>query len=189
LTPQTWLISDTHWKHENIIRFCCRPYDCDARMVVNWHRYVLPADDILHLGDLALGISRRWGVYETMLATLTGRRFLLRGNHDRHRANYYQWLGFEVIDSLCDFAPALDRQIRKTRVLRQEVLGRRLALSHVPIEYDGSWDLNLHGHIHNKYRIRDRKWVNLSIEVQRYRPVSLRSVVETCRSQRTAGTL
>jgi calcineurin-like phosphoesterase family protein len=177
LTPETWLISDTHWKHENIITFCSRPHDCDARMVVNWHRFVLPTDDIVHLGDLALGISRSWGVYETMLATLTGRKFLLRGNHDKHRANYYQWLGFEVIDPHCEFAPTVDSQVRKTRVLRQTVLGRQLALSHVPIKDDGSWDLNLHGHIHNTYKIRDPKWVNLSVEVRQYRPVRLGSVV------------
>ena len=98
-------------------------------------------------------------VYETMLATLTGRKFLLRGNHDKHRANYYQWLGFQVLDPHCEFAPTEDSQIKKTRVLRQRVLGRRLALSHVPIKDDGSWDLNLHGHIHNDYKIPDPKWV------------------------------
>ena len=177
LTPETWLISDTHWRHENIVAFCSRPQDCDARMVVNWHRVVQPTDDIVHLGDLAFGISANWGVYETMLATLTGRKFLLRGNHDKHRADYYRRLGFEVIDPHCEFALTVDSQIKKTRVLRQSVLGRRLALSHVPLKDDGSWDLNLHGHIHNVYRIRDPKWVNLSVEVRRYSPVRLRSVV------------
>src|SRR5882672_5089669 len=118
-------------------------------------------------------ISRSGGVYETMLATLTGRKFLLRGNHDKHRANYYQWLGFEVLDPHCEFALTEDRQIKKARVLRQTVLGRRLALSHVPIKDDGSWDLNLRGHIRDNYRIADPKWVNLSVEVRRYRPVRL----------------
>jgi calcineurin-like phosphoesterase family protein len=64
-------------------------------------------------------------------------------------------------------------------VLRQNVLGQRLALSHVPLKDDGSWDLNLHGHLHNIHRIHDPKWVNLSVEVRRYRPVRLRSVVRS----------
>jgi calcineurin-like phosphoesterase family protein len=178
LTPDTWLISDTHWKHKNIIAFCNRPLDCDAQMVVNWHRLVQPTDEILHLGDLALGVGRSWGVYETLLATLTGRRFLLKGNHDRHRAAFYRSIGFEVLDpSALPFAPTVDSETRRTRVLRQTVLGRRLALSHVPLKDDASWDLNLHGHIHNLYYLPDPKWVNLSVEVRQYQPVRLGSLI------------
>jgi hypothetical protein len=53
---------------------------------------------------------------------------------------------FEVLDpTVLLFAPTVDTHMRKTRVLRQTVLGRRLALSHVLLEDDGSWDLNLQG--------------------------------------------
>lgn len=174
LTPDTWLISDTHWKHENIIAFCNRPADCDALMVVNWHRLVQPTDEILHLGDLALGVGRGWGVYEILLATLTGKKFLLKGNHDKNRAAFYRSVGFELLDSSAlHLASTVDSTIKRTRVLRQTVLGRRLALSHVPLRDDGSWDVNLHGHLHNVRCLPAPKWLNLSVEVRDYQPVRL----------------
>ena len=56
---QVWFISDTHFGHENIIRFCNRPFqnaeEMNAELIRRW-RETVPEDGIVfHLGDFAHG--------------------------------------------------------------------------------------------------------------------------------------
>jgi calcineurin-like phosphoesterase family protein len=83
--PHTWLTSDTHFGHENIIRYCGRPYrtlgEMDYDMARRWNERVGVDDLVYHLGDFAMGDPERWPDYR---AQLHGRIILVRGNHDRH---------------------------------------------------------------------------------------------------------
>ena len=59
---QVWFTSDTHFGHENIIRFCNRPFsnaqEMNAELIRRW-RDTVPEDGIeFHLGDFAHGSSR-----------------------------------------------------------------------------------------------------------------------------------
>lgn len=60
----TWLTSDTHFGHENIIRYCSRSYaslrEMDYDMARRWNERVGPADLVYHLGDFAMGDPERW---------------------------------------------------------------------------------------------------------------------------------
>ena len=51
--------SDTHFHHDNIIRFCNRPfkdvYHMDEELIKRWNEKVGPDDIIYHLGDFAWG--------------------------------------------------------------------------------------------------------------------------------------
>jgi calcineurin-like phosphoesterase family protein len=51
----TWIISDTHFLHENIGRYCSRPDNWQELITKNWNDLVSPDETILHLGDFALG--------------------------------------------------------------------------------------------------------------------------------------
>jgi calcineurin-like phosphoesterase family protein len=84
--PQ-WVISDTHFGHENILAYC--PWrktwaqtvaEHDAALIAAWREIVRPSDWVLHLGDVALGSKERTA---TIRKHLTGRIILVRGNHDR----------------------------------------------------------------------------------------------------------
>lgn len=79
-----WFTSDTHFGHENIIRFCNRPFDnieeMNKTLIQNWNAVVKPDDIVFHLGDFAFGGSAIWN---TTLDQLNGDIILIQGNHDR----------------------------------------------------------------------------------------------------------
>lgn len=54
-----WFTSDHHFGHENIIRFCNRPFqsieEMDRVLIERWNEVVEPCDTVYHLGDFTLG--------------------------------------------------------------------------------------------------------------------------------------
>jgi calcineurin-like phosphoesterase family protein len=70
-TPHNWDISDTHFFHENIGRFCNR--------TENWQGLISPDDTVLRLGDFAL---RNKSIFELLTRLLTGNLLLIRGKLD-----------------------------------------------------------------------------------------------------------
>lgn len=76
--------SDTHFGHNNIIRYCDRPFadadEMDEALVANWNAAVKPTDTVWHLGDVALcSVSR----LREILDCLNGNIHLVIGNHER----------------------------------------------------------------------------------------------------------
>lgn len=117
------------------------------------------------MGDFCLSCDY---AIENIFNKLNGKKFLIRGNHDRKSVKYYEELGFKVI-------------INAPIVLEEY----KLMLSHVPLPDAKIKDgyINLHGHIHNKNlnanysKGYSEKWhINLSVEVNNYRPVSLEEI-------------
>lgn len=84
---ETWFTSDTHFSHQNIIRFCpdsrgkFRDTDeMDEAIINNWNSRVHPEDTVYHLGDIALGpIAKSL----PKVARLNGYKIAVLGNHDR----------------------------------------------------------------------------------------------------------
>ncbi|MEP2529561.1 MAG: metallophosphoesterase, partial [Lentilitoribacter sp.] len=83
-----WYTADTHFGHENIMRFCNRPFmstsHMDAAMLENMWKLVSPEDHLWILGDFAFGSKAKDSVYvEQMFNQLPGaERHLVVGNHD-----------------------------------------------------------------------------------------------------------
>lgn len=81
-----WLISDTHYNHENIIGFCrsefANPDDMNSHIVKVWNEYIKPDDDVWHLGDFALKTGLKKEETRNLFKQLNGRIHLIRGNHD-----------------------------------------------------------------------------------------------------------
>ncbi len=81
-----WLISDTHFSHKNILlpSYSNRPFrnvdHMNHEMVERWNALVKEEDLVLHLGDFAMGPQTEC---EPILKRLTGRKVLVRGNHDK----------------------------------------------------------------------------------------------------------
>lgn len=79
-------ISDTHFFHKNIIKFCPNTrqgkdaIEMTNILVKNWNEQVEPGRDVYHLGDVSFGPST-----ETLkvLKRLNGNIHLILGNHDR----------------------------------------------------------------------------------------------------------
>lgn len=82
-----WFTSDTHFGHNNIIKYCLRPFadaaEMDEAMIERWNAKVKPGDRVYHLGDFAQGnIERQIKTFKK----LNGQKFLIKGNHDDMKA-------------------------------------------------------------------------------------------------------
>ena len=79
----TYVTSDTHFNHTNIIQYCNRPYadveDMNRQMIANWNAVVRPNDTVWHMGDIFMGQKTLW---PELRAQLNGRIHVWQGNHD-----------------------------------------------------------------------------------------------------------
>ena len=57
--PNIFAISDTHFGHSNIIKYCDRPFhsvsEMNEKLIDNWNNIVTEQDHIYHLGDVYFG--------------------------------------------------------------------------------------------------------------------------------------
>lgn len=95
---RTFFISDTHFYHQNIIKYCDRPFvhadEMNEALIKNWNSIVQPEDQLFHLGDFAFcppdkaaNVARR----------LHGKKHLILGNHDRKKTldaiePFFEWV-------------------------------------------------------------------------------------------------
>jgi calcineurin-like phosphoesterase family protein len=124
---KTWLISDTHFNHQNIATYCQRPDNFTELIVRNWQNKVQPDDMVIHVGDVFIGKPDGW---RQIYPQLPGRKVLVRGNHDKHPSLWYMENGFDI---------AVDAMI-----FRHTWITHRPAQSLPKHTY-----LNIHGHLHN----------------------------------------
>ena len=171
----TWVTSDSHFGHHNIIEYAGRPFDSadqmDAYMVEQWNERVKPQDHVYHLGDVTMARSSNQVEWFTkLIKSLHGHKRLILGNHDHFPVKTYVNAGFE--------------KIRGTGAW----LGNGLLLSHFPVHPSSIGVRSIacvHGHIHEKLSpppvIRDTDgakipYINVSVEVTGYGPISIDEV-------------
>ena len=85
---KTWITSDLHWGHKNIMKYCpvtrARYRDdldyMNEQMVLEWNEKVAPEDLTYILGDVAFMSGYDASKY---IRRLNGRKILVEGNHDR----------------------------------------------------------------------------------------------------------
>ena len=82
---KVFFTSDTHFGHQNIIRFCNRPWatiaEHDQALIDNWNAIVPEDAVVFHLGDFSYkggGFPAMWWIK----GLLHGQIVLIRGNHD-----------------------------------------------------------------------------------------------------------
>jgi calcineurin-like phosphoesterase family protein len=136
-TDQVWFTSDTHFGHENIIRFCNRPFsnvqEMNAELIRRWRDTVPEEGIVFHLGDFAHRRSRLWN---DILCSLPGRKYLILGNHDMKCIRQGFMSRFELV----------------TQQMTIRVDGQAIILNHNPfLCYGGSYrDVwQLFGHVHS----------------------------------------
>jgi len=143
---KTFFVSDTHFGHANIIKFCNRPFDnvdeMDREMIRRWNAVVPENGIVWHLGDIGKGNPY---YLRSVIERLNGTKKLILGNHDRKK-----WLG-QTIDQV------LDQFDFVGHYAELQVGKQHIVVSHYPIE---SWNWarhkswNLHGHCHGTVRAR-----------------------------------
>lgn len=164
--PKIFLITDTHWGHDNIIKYCNRPLNYNDLIIERWKEIVSEKDIIYHLGDVIMG---RHETLTNILSQLPGTKILIKGNHDNHSDNWYIRAGFDAV-------------LEKAQVNGVILSHKPSFLSELEINYG---IINVFGHFHNapadrwefslKERIIDSHYL-LSIEKVNYYPVLLEDV-------------
>ena len=150
----TFLFSDPHFDHANIIRYCHRPFksveEMNKKILRNYNKVVKDDSLVFFLGDIAFGRNARPANY--WFNQLRGHVIYFKGNHDRR--GYRE----KVIH--------VDRHYFK--------------LSHFPTNR-GDWvGWMIHGHVHDKrpFIDYDAKMINVSVDVTDFKPVRLSEVIK-----------
>lgn len=165
-----YFISDTHFNHENIIKYCNRPFnnsiDMNEAIINNYNSTIKDDDTVYHLGDFAFGSKEE---LINLRSRLKGNVYLIRGNHDMKGSMFYESVGFNVL---------VNAPIRLDE--------HKLILSHRPLSDNQipQGYINVHGHIHNKLlndeypsnEYSKSKHFNVSVDANNFKPVSLERV-------------
>lgn len=176
INPNTWIISETHFFHDNIGRYCNRPQNRQELIIKNWNDLISHDENVLHLGAFALGKKSN---LELLTSSLNGRLFLILGNHDRLSQSYCEAHGVTLIKN--SLLVELENQVK-------------LIFSHRPIvPLEDGW-INFHGHIHNVPPPPEGSnlgpdHINMSVEVRDYRPWRLGELLKTSRDHPTENSL
>ena len=163
---KTYLITDSHFGHSNIKKYCDRPESFEelifedlSDLSAAWKRI---DDDVqlVHLGDVAMGKEPETWLQRYRDATKRFRTVLIIGNHDKKTKTYYKKYFDEVLDNM----------------IVQDVY-----LSHYGVDViPEPARMQVYGHHHNSpLPEREKAWKNsfqLSLEREYYKTVELDEV-------------
>ena len=167
-----YIISDTHFNHNNIIDYCNRPFkdinEMNNTIIDNWNKTVKNDDIVYHLGDFFLGSKFD---LKDIVDRLNGTIYLIRGNHDRLTVKSYEDCGIVVLKN----APIIMDDYK-------------IVLSHRPLPDTMIKDgyINIHGHIHQN-KLEDtydntlfdkNKHINVSCDVLNFKPILLEDLLK-----------
>jgi calcineurin-like phosphoesterase family protein len=196
LTDVDYIVSDLHFNHQNIIKYCRDRYaptqsgldDMNWELLANWNQTVASDDVVVFVGDFAWyhsddqdPITQR--KVDNLWETLNGQKIFVRGDHDH------------VIPSSADTD-------RYTVEIRHD--GESFFVSHfpgdtpeslsgggMPERFQENLPVNvaercdcwrIHGHHHNNWpdvyplSNPERQTINCSVELTDYRPLSMEEV-------------
>lgn len=187
-----WFTADTHFGHENIVRFSGRPFkdaaEMDEEIIRRWNETVPEDGTVFHLGDFCLGNRQAWN---DIIQRLHGKIYLILGNHD-----------------MKNIRPSLMSRFEKvTQQMTILVDGQTIILNHNPfLAYGGSYrdTWQLFGHVHSgplshtgldlpRLKMLFPLQYDVGVDNNDFRPVSFFAVKEKIEAQvhaaRKAGEL
>jgi calcineurin-like phosphoesterase family protein len=164
-----FFISDTHLGHENIIKYCNRPFkslqEMDETIIANWNNKIKKGDIVFFLGDFCLtksseapnSIKRASDYYRSQL---NGDIIFLKGNHDKNNQCK------SIIESI---------------IINHG--GKRIYLTHNPKFAKKEFEWNFTGHCHGNFgtfrKLEDKSTIiDLSVDCWNYTPVNINEINE-----------
>ena len=173
MNGKTWVYSDPHFYHKNIVKFTVddrgtklRPWDDANQMtedMIAWYNELVDEGDRVYLlGDIAFSAA----LMRSAVSRLKGRKCLVPGNHDPKKMQKY-------IDLFDD--------------VRGYVQRSGFIMSHIPIHPGsmGRWKVNIHGHLHAN-RVEeigydgsaDPRYYCACVERTNFRPILLDTILK-----------
>lgn len=160
-----WLTTDTHFNHKKLIEYG-RPEDFEQK-ITNGLKLIKQGDILIHLGDVCIGMDY---YMNKIITELPCKKWLIKGNHDNKSINWYLEHGWDFVG----------------RTMTQKLFGKVILFSHEPKAWDGYYELNIHGHLHDCDHRRETPEVMavlngyqklLALEYTNYLPVMLEKFI------------
>lgn len=184
-----YFTSDPHYYHENVIKFCGRPFananEMNEKMIQEWNSIVTPDDTVYCLGDFSLAFRP----VEVITPRLMGTKHLVPGNHDfchsyhkrsRNPERLETWMqkyrdnGWNVLPEQTEL------DIPGVGIVQMCHHPYILDTTHGDDKYekwrpndDGRWLLC--GHVHQNWKFKD-KMINVGVDVWDFKPVSIEEI-------------
>lgn len=165
-----WLVSDTHFNHDNIEKWGGRSGDWQQDLWDGLSR-IPSADILIHLGDICIGEDV--DIHDVIMDLSIKSKILVLGNHDKKSKQWYQEHGWDFV---CDGFELL-------------YMGHYLWFSHRPQPPMGHFTMNIHGHTHgNLHRAEEygafydlTYHKDISPELVGFRPIRLDTLLKRVR--------
>jgi calcineurin-like phosphoesterase family protein len=179
-----YFTSDLHFSHDNIIKYCNRPFvdsnQMNEALISNWNAIVKDDDLVYVLGDDCMCHPKD---VEHLFKRLKGKKIKIYGNHDKKKyANWYRRLGYidcydELIMTIANERVMLNHFPYRPTLWRSIVSWCKC---NADLKYRDKRPLNkggflLSGHTHQTDRVRGRN-ICVCVEAWDYRPVSIREI-------------
>jgi len=154
-----YITSDTHIQHENIIKYCDRPFrdikEMNNTIIYNWNKVVKQEDTVIFCGDFGF-FKRGPHNLQHYLDKLNGNIIPIKGNHDNKELGLYSPIEGMVL----------------------KINGVDVWVSHRP---EFKYKFNFCGHVHDKWLMRkkDNKHVlNVGVDMWNFTPIRLDYALE-----------
>lgn len=170
--------SDTHFFHDNIIKYCNRPFkdadEMNKTLIENWNSVVPKDATVFHLGDVSLNANPK--ALDAVLDSLNGDIYLVIGNHEKDA------LGKEYIrghwKGIYDIAEIF---VKDDEISYEE---QHLVMCHYPMtvwnaSHRNSWQLfgHVHGGLSNKGKILHKSCqMDVGVDCHEFKPISYEQV-------------
>lgn len=159
---RVWVWSDTHFFHENIIKYANRPFvdatSMTTHMISEYKRLVQPDDVVIWGGDIAF---KGHAIVNELLSALPGYKIHIIGNHDMDRKG-------KVIPYMMD-----ERHL----CYQYDINGITVLFTHYPMDSVPPGCVNVHGHIHNN--IANNWNINMCVEHTYYAPILIEQLIQS----------
>jgi len=158
-----WFTADLHLGHQNIIRYCDRPFktyqEMDEVLIANWNSLVKSRDIVYILGDFSMMTSQ--GILAKWFHQLNGKKILIIGNHDSKACINLPWTAVHDVKML---------KHNKYKIWLSHYAHRSW-----PDSFGGSF--HLFGHTHGRLPKYGRS-MDVGVDAHDFKPVSFDQIVE-----------
>ncbi len=171
---RTFLTADLHLSHSAIIRYTGRPYinahEMDLAILKNWNEVVPEDGEVYILGDVSFGSP---GYTSSILTKMNGKKYLVRGNHDRHVAKIAYC--FEWIKDYHEL------------IVQDERNKHTIVLSHFCFRV---WNKSHHGsfhafgHSHGGLEVPNSLCMDVGVDCNNFYPISLAAFIAKMKEKR-----
>jgi len=167
---EIFFISDTHFGHQNVLKYCPKRLEflttddvqkMDELLVKNWNDRVSPFDTVYHLGDVIFAKTTF-----DVLDRLNGTIHLIEGNHDSRLVN----------------KPAFSKKFKSISKYDELNIDKEttICMFHYPIE---QWNkkhygaIHLHGHCHGTLDTVLPRRYDVGVDCTEMCPISLDEIL------------